>query len=155
RSTDLEQVFLVIGATNDDGLNKRIQADAESRNCLCNIADQPHLCNFILPAVISQGDLMITVSTSGRSPAFAKHLRRSLGDQFGPEYARFLDLMGAVRGRLLAAEHAPEAHKPLFERLIQGGLLERIKADDLEGIDEILAEVLGSGFSYNDLMKSE
>jgi precorrin-2 dehydrogenase/sirohydrochlorin ferrochelatase len=154
RSTDQEKTFLVIGATDDEALNRRINADAETGARLCNIADQPHLCNFILPSVISQGDLMITISTSGRSPAFAKHLRRRLSQQFGPEYGLFLDLMGAIRRRLLATEHAPEAHKPLFERLIQGGLLERIKADDPEAIDALLAEVLGEGFYYKDLIKN-
>ena len=155
RSTDQEETFLVIGATDDEALNRRINTDAETGARLCNIADQPHLCNFILPSVISQGDLMITISTSGQSPAFAKHLRRLLSQQFGPEYGLFLDLMGAIRRRLLATEHAPEAHKPLFERLIQGGLLERIKADDPEAIDALLAEVLGKGFHYKDLLRDK
>ena len=151
-SADLEKFFLVIGATDDAGLNRRIHGDAEAAQRLCNIADQPELCNFVLPAVISQGDLIIAVSTSGRSPAFAKHLRRRLQGQFGPEYGLFLDLMGAIRNRLLAEEHAPEAHKPLFEKLIHNNLLEMIKSDDRNGINSLLHEVLGPGFLYEELM---
>ena len=71
------------------------------RNLLCNIADQPALCNFILPAIVDRGDLVITVSTSGKSPAFAKTLRRRLEAQFGEEYAPFLALMGKIRDVLL------------------------------------------------------
>jgi len=112
------------------------------------------LCNFVLPAVITQGDLMVAISTSGRSPAFAKYLRRRLQRQFGPEYGQFLELMGAVRRRLLATEHAPEAHKPLFEELIHNNLLELIKANDQSGINALLKEVLGPGYVYEELMEN-
>lgn len=152
RSSDMDDVFLVIGATNVEALNHRIHQDAEQRQRLCNIADQPLRCNFILPSIIQQGDLMIAISTSGRSPAFAKHLRCQLQDQFGPEYGRLLDLMGAVREKLLAADHAPEAHKPLFEKLIESGLLEMIKSDDHQAVDSLLAEVLGPGYRYRELI---
>ena len=84
---------------------------------LCNIADRPEACNFILPAIVRRGDLVIAVSTSGASPAYAKHLRRLRGSS-AREHGRFLVLMRAIRKRLLAEHHAPEAHKPLFERLI-------------------------------------
>jgi precorrin-2 dehydrogenase/sirohydrochlorin ferrochelatase len=149
---DLRDVFLVIGATDDEEENRRIHHDAEQRGCLCNIADQPHLCNFILPSVINQGDLTIAISTSGKSPAFAKHLRRRLQDQFGPEYATLLTLMGAIRNRLLKEAHAPEAHKPLFEQLIAGGLLEKIRSGNPGEIDMLLVSVLGPGFQYDQLM---
>jgi precorrin-2 dehydrogenase / sirohydrochlorin ferrochelatase len=154
RAADLKSAFLVIGATDDSGMNRRVHRDAEAARRLCNIADQPDLCNFVLPAVVTQGDLTIAVSTSGRSPAFAKHLRRRLQDQFGPEYGQFLDLMGAIRHRLLATEHAPEAHKPLFEKLIHNNLLEMIKNDDRSGIDTLLEAVLGPGFIYEELMEN-
>jgi precorrin-2 dehydrogenase/sirohydrochlorin ferrochelatase len=155
RTSDMEGAFLVIGATNNETLNRQVHKDAEKAGRLCNIADQPHLCNFVLPALACQGDLIIAISTSGRSPAFAKHLRRRLQARFGPEYGRFLDLMGAVRNRLLAAEHAPEAHKPLFEQLIQSGLVDMIRDDDIDGINQVLSRVLGPGFRYQELMKKE
>lgn len=154
RRTDLDSAFLVIGATDDQDQNRRVHQDAEEAQKLCNIADQPQLCNFVLPSIVAQGDLTIAVSTSGRSPAFAKHLRRLLQDQFGPEYSIFLELMGSIRARLLAQEHAPEAHKPLFEKLIHNNLLDMIKSDDRNGINTLLKEVLGPGYSYEELMEN-
>lgn len=153
RSTDLDKAFLIIGATDDQVLNRRIHRDAEAAQRLCNIADQPALCNFVLPSIINQGDLSIAISTAGKSPAFAKHLRRQLTDQFGPEYGQLLELMGAIRQRLLAAEHAPEQHKPLFEQLIRCGLLEMIKDRDQRGINALLQKVLGPEFVYENLME--
>jgi precorrin-2 dehydrogenase / sirohydrochlorin ferrochelatase len=152
-SSDLDEKFLVIGATDDSELNRRISADAEKQNKLCNIADVPEICNFILPSVIRRGDLVIAVSTSGKSPAFAKHLRKDLEKIFGDEYARFLDLMGAIRKKLLSAQHDPEAHKPIFERLIQSGLLDMIKNHQTEDINRLLAEVVGEGYEYDELLK--
>lgn len=149
---DLGGMFLVIGATSDETLNRRVHADAQRQNLLCNIADRPEICNFILPAVVRRGDLLIAVSTSGRSPAFAKRLRQSLEKQFGPEYGTFLHVMGGIRGRLLAQAHAPEAHKPLFEQLIDGGLVDLIRTGNAVEIDALLARILGDGFAFADLM---
>jgi precorrin-2 dehydrogenase/sirohydrochlorin ferrochelatase len=149
--SDLNGMFLVIGATSDTALNFRISEDADRKNMLCNIADVPDACNFILPAVVQQGDLQIAVSTSGKSPAFAKHLRRELERQFGKEYAALLALMGAVRRVLLAQEHAPEAHKGLFEELIGAGLLDMIREKRTERIDALLKETLGPEFSLKRL----
>ena len=49
QSDDLAGMFLVIGATDNETLNRQISRDAEDRNTLCNIADRPEICNFILP----------------------------------------------------------------------------------------------------------
>ncbi|MFW6335250.1 MAG: precorrin-2 dehydrogenase/sirohydrochlorin ferrochelatase family protein [Desulfosalsimonas sp.] len=153
-TADLEGKFLVIGATDNNELNRKISRDAESRNILCNIADVPDECNFILPSVLRRGDLMIAISTSGKSPAFARHLRKQLENQFGEEYTEFLNLMGAVRKKLLAQQHAPEAHKPLFEALISGGLPEMIRAGRTDEADKLLHEVLGDGFDCSSLMNT-
>ncbi len=150
--SDLEGVFLAVGATDDEELNRRLSADARRRGVLCNIADRPALCDFILPAVVQRGDLVITVSTSGKSPALAKRLRRELERRYGEEYALLLRLMGAVRRRLLAAQHAPEEHRTLFEALLEGGLLERLREGDLPGADRILKEVLGRGWQAEALL---
>ena len=152
---DLDGRFLVIGATDDEALNRRISADARRRNMLCNIADVPDACNFILPAVVDRGDLILAVSTSGKSPAFAKKLRKDLEKQYGEEYIEFLKLMGAIRKKLLLTEHAPEAHRPQFERLIQSGLLEMVKNRQPSEINRLLYDVFGSGYDYDTLIREE
>jgi len=152
RASDVQGRFLVIGATDDERLNRRIHADAEQLNLLCNIADRPEICNFILPAIVRRGDFMMAISTAGKSPAFAKHMRQRLEAQFGPEYGKLLDLMGAIRQKLLAEAHEPEAHKPLFERLIAGNLLELVTVGEADRIDRLLGDVLGPGYHYDQLM---
>jgi precorrin-2 dehydrogenase/sirohydrochlorin ferrochelatase len=150
--TDLEGIFLVIGATDDEALNRRISADAEARRILCNIADRPEICNFILPSILRRGDLVITFSTSGQSPAFAKKLRQRLEAQFGEEYGVFLEVMGTIRRRLIARQQTPEAHKHLFEALIESDLLELIRTGRRDEADALLERFLGSGFRIQDLL---
>ena len=74
----LEGMFLVIGATDDPEVNRMISAEARSRRLLCNIVDRPRECSFIVPAIVRRGDLVIAVSTGGRSPALAKKIREDL-----------------------------------------------------------------------------
>ena len=150
--SDLDKMFLVIGATDNPELNLQIHTQAEQVGMLCNIADRPEVCNFILPAIVNRGDLIIAISTSGKSPAFAKMMRKNLEKEFGTEYAEFLRLMGGIRNKLLNQDHEPEAHKPLFEKLIQRDLVKMIKDRDIVAINSLLFEILGEGYIFDELM---
>ena len=152
RNDDLTGMFLVIGATDDERLNRQISKDAEQAQILCNIADRPEVCNFILPSIVRRGDLVITISTSGKSPALAKHLRQKLETQFGPEYADFLLLMGAIRRRLLSQTHEPETHKTLFNQLVDSDLIQLMQAGKTEEINSLLYKILGKGYKIEALI---
>ena len=143
---DLSGAFLVVCATDNEDTNRRVAADAEEAGVLHNIADRPELCSFVLPALVRRKDLVIAVSTAGKSPAFAKRMRKELEEKFGAEYGDFLDLMGAVRKVLLAEAHAPEEHKGLFERLIDENLMDAVRRKDRECANAVLEKVLGPGF---------
>ena len=151
---DLDSVFLVIGATDDEDLNAKIHSEAQRRFLLCNIADRPGACNFILPSIVNRGDLIIAISTSGKSPAFAKKLRIQFETQFGEEYAEFLNLMGAIRKKLLNKDRETEVHKGLFERLIEKDLVQMLKNADIDAINALLLDVLGDGYNYKTLIRS-
>ena len=151
QNTDLDDRFLVIGATDNQELNFKIHAEAERRGLLCNIADRPKACNFILPSIVNRGDLIIAISTSGKSPAFAKRLRKQLEAEFGDEYAEFLNLMGVIRKKLLSQDHEPEAHKHLFEQLIERDPVKMLKDGDTDRINSLLHEILGEGYELESL----
>ena len=152
QSSDVADMFLVYSATDDADLNRRIEEDAAGQQALCNFADQPDRGHFILPSIIERGDLLVSISTSGKSPAVARRLRKDMEAYFGEEYAPFLRLMGAVRERLLEREHAPADHRKVFGQLIDGGLLALVKAGDRDGINRLLQSVLGDGFDGERLM---
>jgi len=86
RTSDLDGRRLVIAATSDEQVNRRVFDDAEARNLFCNVADVPELCSFILPAVHRQGPIVVAVSTGGASPALAQMLRDRFASQVGEEH---------------------------------------------------------------------
>ena len=109
--------FLVIAATSDRAVNERVHRDAEARGMLCNVADVPELCNFILPAVHREGPIAVAVSTGGASPALAKRLRsRRSPSSSRPEHAEL------ARGAARAAPRGEGALRDLrgAARLLRG-----------------------------------
>lgn len=141
RSGDVDGCFLVIGATNSSMVNAQIAKEAESKNILVNVVDRPELCNFIVPAVVRQGPLCIAVSTGGKSPALAKKIRYQLEEEFGPEYAKLLDILGDLRG--LVKEKYPEDDErrhAIWQRLVGSDVLELLRWGRDEEAKEIIRE---------------
>ena len=153
--SDPEGNFLVIGATDSEEVNEKIGKDATERGVLCNIVDRPAACSFVLPAIVRQGDLLIAISTSNKSPALARRIRQTLEKEFGPEYAVLLNLMGAIRQRLLGDAERPGARKRFFERLLDEGVLEMIRKNRTQDVDSLLNDVLGEGYGWSELMERE
>lgn len=154
-SDHIRGIILVFAATDQKKLNRQIATDARDKGILCNIADDPDASDFILPAIVHRGDLIITVSTSGSSPAFAKKLRQDLEAQFGMEYARFLILMGKIRSRLLADGHDPDRHRDIFSTLISEDLLGMVMENNPDKINHLLFSILGSNYTYENLIAGD
>ncbi len=75
-SKDIENAYLVISATDNPSLNRRISKLASKKKILCNIVDNPALCTFIFPALVVKGDLCIGITTSGKAPSVSKFIRQ-------------------------------------------------------------------------------
>lgn len=147
----LKEKFLVIAATDDAELNHRISQVAEEKGMLINAVDQPADCNFIVPSIVKRGDLIVAVSTSGKSPALAKKIRKDLTDYFGDEYDLFLRLMGKIRNEVLASSSDQKENSRIFHMIVDSELFEAIKKDDLKNASLILTEILGREISDNDI----
>ena len=74
-----------------------IAASARELGVLVNVEDVLGLCDFHNPSLVRRGDLLLTVSTGGRSPGLAARIRRRLEAAFGPEWAGRLDDVAAKR----------------------------------------------------------
>jgi siroheme synthase-like protein len=114
----LDGKYLVMVATSDDALNRRVFEDAEERSMLVNVADVPDLCNFILPAIARRGPLAVAISTSGASPALAKRMKREVAEKFDDAYARLAELLDELRP--WAKETLPDyaARRDFFDALV-------------------------------------
>jgi len=109
------------------------------------------MSTFISPATISRGDLLITVSTGGKSPALARKIREELEECFGMEYATTLRLLGAIRQKLLTENRGGQYNKQLFNRLVSYNLPELIKNKSFNEIDCLIREIFGSEFTLDKL----
>ena len=123
REDHLEGAVLVIGATDDRDVNSRISSDARNRGLLVNIVDDPELCNFFVPASVRHGDLIISVSTSGKSPAMARRLREEIEACYGPEYGLLADLLGSLRDEVKAAYSDPAERTRAYVRILDSDAL--------------------------------
>ncbi len=94
---DLENTFLLIAATNDKGVNRQIYLEAERKKILVNAVDMPDYCNFFVPSIVDRGDLLVSISTHGKSPAFAKLLRKKLEEYLPKELSKEVRRLGELR----------------------------------------------------------
>jgi precorrin-2 dehydrogenase/sirohydrochlorin ferrochelatase len=143
RPGDLEQSFLVIAATDDVDTQKQVFEEAAALDLLLNVADVPQRCNFILPATVRQGDLIISISTAGKSPALARKLRMELEKRFGVEYRVLVDILGAIRPEILASGLSQSDNEKLFKQLLHDDMAGWIRTRDWPSLEYHFGKVLG------------
>src|SRR5207244_12252861 len=133
---------LVIAATDSPEVNRGVFADGESAGVWVNGADDPDNCSFTLPAVLRRGALLVTVSTSGRSPALSSWLRARLEAELGPEYETLLELLATERDALRAAGRPTEGVD--WRSALDSGMLDMIREGQLVKARERLQACLSS-----------
>jgi siroheme synthase-like protein len=139
---DADGYRLVITATDDPAVNRSVYLDGESAGVWVNGADDPAHCSFILPSVLRRGDVVVTVGTSGRSPALARWLRDRLDGEIGPEYEVLLDLLAEARDSVKADGRPTEALD--WQRALDSDMLELIRTGQVAAARERLKACLSS-----------
>jgi precorrin-2 dehydrogenase/sirohydrochlorin ferrochelatase len=139
RRGEVASYRLAVTATDDPAVNRQVARDGDAANVFVNSADDPANCSFILPAVVRRGDLQLTVSTNGRSPAFAVWARRRIEQTFTDTHGLVLGLVGEVRDEVKAVHGTSEL--PGWEQAIDEDLIDLVAAGRL---DEARARVRAS-----------
>ena len=124
---DIKNAVLVFAATDSKEVKQNIAKEARANDILVNIADSPELCDFIVPSIVEQGDLTITISTNGKSPALAKKIKEDLEKEFGPYYAKFINILGNLREK--ASKEIPDIalREKLYKELIYSDIINLIE----------------------------
>jgi precorrin-2 dehydrogenase/sirohydrochlorin ferrochelatase len=149
---DLAGALLAYAATSDPGVNRAVAREAADLGIPVNIADAPESGSFISPSRISRGDLIITVSTGGRTPVLARRIREELERQFGPEYAPAVQLLGAVREKLLTEKGDRAYNKQLLNRLAEWDIPRMFRDGRTAELNDLLLQLLGPGYTLSGLM---
>jgi len=149
----LNDVSLIIAATDDPALNHRVSQAARARGLLVNAVDQPADCTFIVPSIVQRGDLLVAISTSGKSPALSKKIRKKLEAAFGDEYAEFLALMGKVREAILAMGLPQRENSRIFHEIVDSDMIDALAHKDDEAARAILKKILPAGMDIEQILK--
>jgi precorrin-2 dehydrogenase/sirohydrochlorin ferrochelatase len=126
-ASDLDGCLLVIDASGDDPLGVAVAEAARARGVLVNVLDRPALCDFIAPALVRRGPLQMAISTAGRSPFMASHLRKRLEQEYGPEWGELVEIVGQLRDRLRAGGLSIEEQNQVYARIPDSGALELLR----------------------------
>lgn len=140
---DLEGALLAFATTNDPTVQAEVVREARERGVFVNVADTPAACDFQVPASFKRGDLTISVSTEGKSPAVAAFTKKELEELVGPEYEVLLRLTATLREQVLQNNVSCGRRKDLFQKLLHPNILQWIKNGEKERIFEHIQVVFG------------
>jgi precorrin-2 dehydrogenase/sirohydrochlorin ferrochelatase len=143
-SGDCKHAALVFSATDDADVSAAVFEEAARAGALVNTADQPGLCDFIMPAVVRRGDITIAISTGGTSPGLAGQLRQKIGSIIGPEYAKFAQLLSQAREEIRRRVPEAEQRKALHYRMLNSDIIDCLKRNDSAGAERRLKEIIES-----------
>ena len=134
---DLNGFELVICAVGEDNASQQIYTDAHKARILINAVDKLPRCDFALPAKIRRGQLLITFSTKGISPAFSRYLRCKMEKEFDDTYALWLDRLSILRNEAIAKLPTSDDREIFWRSALSDEVMELVKQkkyDEAEGI---------------------
>ncbi len=140
----LAGAYLVFACTDDPALNSRVSADARAIGALVNAVDQPDDCDFYVPAIASDGDVVVAIGTSGSAPALAGNIKRRLAAALGPRVGEFAALLTHLRSELRAAEDDLARRGKIMKELSSDVMYEIFLSDGPEAVRTRFMELLKS-----------
>lgn len=134
--TDIQEALLVFAATDDQQVNREIARLCQKEGILVNAVDDPAYCDFYVPSVVRRNSLVLAISTEGKSPAYAKRLRRQLEETITDAHGKFVDILGEQREVVKETVSDIKVRQAIFEALAGLDILDLIA----EGKDEQVKE---------------
>ena len=133
----LDDVWLVIAATDDHELNAEVAAHAEQRRILANVVDAPALSRFQVPALVDRTPLTVAVSTGGAAPVIARRVRETLETELDHALGPLTALTQKYRTRITQRWPDMAERRAFYDWLHDGpvmALLRHAKPDDAEQV---------------------
>ena len=135
---DLKEKSFVITATDDKTLNKEIYNSCEENNIPVNTVDDKDNCSFIFPALARNKGVTVAISTSGKSPLYAKYLRKKI-ENLIQDSESIVDNLSKYREKIKNEISLEENRKLAFEKLLEYSLSNESITDDL--VDKIIKDL--------------
>lgn len=138
RPGEAKDYVLILAATDDADTNQQVYDDARASERLINVADRPDLCSFTVPSTLHRGPLQIAISTAGKCPALARHLRTQLEEELPDRYGTLLEELAIIRGYIKEKIKSRNYRKIFISRIVAS----RASKAFLEGNGILLANIL-------------
>lgn len=122
---DLDGAALIFAATNDEAVNDAVE-EATQHWQLLNRADALGRMDFMNPAVVRRGDFVVTVSTTGASPALTRKVKADLEEQYDESYAEYVAFLKEAR-LLILKNYEGDAKKAALAQLLEPEILDWIQ----------------------------
>lgn len=127
----LDGAVLAFAATDHKDVNEAVARDAMAKNVLVCRTDDAMAGDFMTPAVLRRGDLVIALTTCGKSPTLTAVVRERLESQFGPDWIAWTEIFGRLRERIQRIEGEPARRKAVIDILTNKEVKSAVAAGDL------------------------
>ena len=148
--SDLDNMVLIIAATNDKKLNARISKLAQSQQVPVNVVDNTPLCSFIMPSIIDRDPVQIAISTGGASPVLARILRSKLESMIPATYGELAKLVDGYRDKVKLSFPRVEERRIFWESILEGAVAEYALSGRPDDAERLLNTLLEDGSANPD-----
>lgn len=138
----LDDIALVIAATDDRSVNQQVSMQAHARNIPVNVVDDPQLCSFIMPAILDRSPLMVAFSSGGASPVLTRMMRGMLESMIPQNYSRLAAFAERFRQQVKQRVTNPAKRRIFWENALEGVVAEKVLTGDENSAVAMLQKML-------------
>jgi uroporphyrin-III C-methyltransferase/precorrin-2 dehydrogenase/sirohydrochlorin ferrochelatase len=134
----LDDVFLVIAATDDARLNAEVFEQANQRQLLANVVDDQPKCSFIFPSIVDRSPIVVAISSSGTAPVLARLLREKLETLLPASLGKMAEIAGGWRERVKQRFSSMRARRRFWEQAFDGSFASLMAAGKIPQAEQAL-----------------
>lgn len=149
KESDLDGVFLVVAATDDEDVNSAVSVLAKGLGLPVNVVDKPDLCSFIVPSIVDRSPVVIAISSGGTSPILTRKLKEKIEILVPASYGRLALLLGAFRKRVKSVITDFKSRTRFWEALLSGPMPSMVFAGELDSARRYIESQLGASESIS------
>lgn len=140
---DLHGAVLVVAATDDVAVNRRVRDDARAVGAEVNVVDDPAGSTAIIPALMRRGDLAVAITTGGASPVVSRRIREDLEQRFGPGWSGLISLLRETREEVVGRYPDIARRRAAVVALMDSGVVDRIAESGPDACRDEVRDALG------------
>ena len=130
-----------VAATDDQVLNQQISLTCKKERIPVNVVDVKEECSFIFPSIVRDGDIVIGISSGGKSPAVTQYLKKQIREVIPDGYGLLVKQLGEYRDFVKKRVEDVNQRSVIFKRMADMGRDQGCTLND-EMVEELIDQVL-------------